>query len=91
MTPFSALLGIHAGVNHHEPAERLDVEAMLRTYTCDAARLAFLERDCGTLAAGKLADFAVLDRPLDRTAPGAIKDIGVLKTVIGGEIRYERT
>jgi predicted amidohydrolase YtcJ len=73
------------------PEERLSPELMLRAYTCDAARLAFLEQECGTLAAGKLADFTVLDRPLDRVAPSAIKDISVLKTVVGGEIRYERT
>jgi predicted amidohydrolase YtcJ len=91
VTPLSALLGIHSGMNHHVPEERLSAEDMLRTYTCDAARLAFLEHECGTLTPGKLADLVLLDRPLDRTSPGAIKDINVLKTVVGGEIRYERT
>jgi predicted amidohydrolase YtcJ len=90
VTPLSALLGIHSGVNHHASEERLSAEEMLRTYTSDAARLAFLEHECGTLAPGKLADLAVLDRPLDRTAPEAIKDISVIITVVGGEIRYER-
>jgi predicted amidohydrolase YtcJ len=88
VSPFSALLGIHSGVNHHETSERLDVDEMLRCYTAYAARLAFMEHECGTLVAGKLADFALLERPLDRAPAAAIKDIRVLMTVVDGEIRY---
>jgi predicted amidohydrolase YtcJ len=88
VTPFSALLGIHSGVNHHEPAERLSAEEMLRCYTCDAARLAFMEDECGTLSPGKLADFTLLEHQVDRVPPSAIKDIKVLATVVNGEIRY---
>jgi len=90
ITPFSALLGIHGGVNHHLAEERLSAEEMLRFYTCDAARLSFMERECGSLARGMLADFALLDRPLDRAAPATIKDIGVVMTIVGGEIRHKR-
>jgi predicted amidohydrolase YtcJ len=88
VSPFSALLGIHSGVNHHEASERLDVDEMLRCYTAHAARLAFMEQECGTLAPGKLADFALLERPLDRVPIASIKDIRVLMTVVDGEIRY---
>ncbi|HXW50432.1 MAG TPA: amidohydrolase [Candidatus Acidoferrales bacterium] len=90
VTPLSAILGIHSGVNHHVPSERLSAEEMLRTYTCDAAKLGFVERECGTLADGMLADFTLLDRPLDRAPAAQIKDIGVLMTVVGGEIRHSK-
>jgi predicted amidohydrolase YtcJ len=88
VTPLSALLGIHAAVNHYQAGERLDVQSALRAYTADAARLAFLEDHCGVLAEGKLADFVVLDKAPDRVPPDAIKDIRVQMTVVEGEIRY---
>lgn len=88
VTPFSALLGIHSGVNHHVASERLSAEEMLRCYTCDAARLAFMEHRCGTLAPGMLADFTLLERPVGRVPAASIKDIRVVMTVVDGDVRH---
>ena len=44
----------------------------------------------GSIEAGKLADLVVLaDNPLNGD-PWAIKDIAVERTIIGGEIAYDR-
>ncbi len=88
VTPFSALLGIHSGVNHHVADERLSAEDMLRCYTCDAAKLAFMEHRCGRLAPDMTADFTLLERPLDRVPPASIKDIRVMLTVVDGDVRH---
>jgi hypothetical protein len=64
-------------------SERVDALRALRALTLDAARETFLERDRGSLAAGKLADLVVLDRsPLDD--PASLDRIRVLETIVGG-------
>lgn len=71
-------------------SERVSVEQALRATTIDAAWQMHLEHDRGSLSAGKLADFVVLDaNPL--TVPVAsISDIEVLQTWIGGVKRFQR-
>jgi predicted amidohydrolase YtcJ len=46
------------------PANRIGAEAALAHYTRDAAYAAFAERELGTLAPGRLADFVVLSGDL---------------------------
>jgi predicted amidohydrolase YtcJ len=66
------------------PAERLTARDALALYTTRAAFAARREDEIGSLEAGKLADFAVLDaNPLDAD-PEQIPGIGVLATVVGG-------
>ena len=70
-------------------AERISAEQALRAVTIDAAWQARLEEDRGSIEVGKVADFAILsDNPLDR--PDTIDDIEVLRTIVGGEIIYEK-
>lgn len=88
VTELSPLLGIHSGVNHHQPGERLTAEEMLRSYTCDAARLGFVEHKCGRLTAGMSADFTALGHAIEKVPPASIKDIKVVMTVVDGEVRY---
>jgi predicted amidohydrolase YtcJ len=91
VTKFSALLGIASLVNHHVPEERFSVEEALRAYSADAAKLSFDEHRRGTLAAGMDADFTVLERGLDAVERSAIKDVRVIATIVGGDIRYDAT
>ena len=88
VTKFSALLGIQALVDHHVPAERFTVEEALRAYCVDAAKLSFDEGRRGALAPGMDADFAILERALDAVPAKEIGAVGVLATVVGGEMRY---
>jgi predicted amidohydrolase YtcJ len=67
------------------PAERLDLPAALAAFTAGSAYANRLEATTGTLAPGKLADLAVLDRdPFDQGA-GPVGDARVLATLVEGE------
>jgi predicted amidohydrolase YtcJ len=89
VTQLSAMLGIHALMNHHVAVERFTAEEALRAYTADAAKLSFDEGRRGVLIPGYDADFVLLERRLDAVDPSKVKDIGVLATVVAGEIRYQ--
>ncbi len=84
----NGLLWMHSAVNHSNPAERISAERALRLCTETGSWFSFEEQDKGMLAVGKLGDFVLLDSdPLD-TPSQKIKDIGVLKTVVGGVVVY---
>jgi hypothetical protein len=97
VTPLSPWWGIWSAVERKEyrtgevlaPTERVDVQTALKWYTMGGAYAGFEEKDKGMLAAGRLADFIVLDRdPL--TVPSAeLKDVKVVATFLGGEVVHE--
>jgi hypothetical protein len=68
-----------------EPSQRLAAEAALRHFTRDAAFAERAEKEKGTLAVGKLADFVVLSQDVLAVPPERIKDTRVLLTVLGGQ------
>jgi len=88
VTQLSAMLGIHALMNHHVAGERFTPEEALRAYTAHAAKLSFDERRRGVLAPGYDADFTLVKRRFDAVEPSTVKDVPVLGTVVAGEIRY---
>ncbi len=63
-------------------------EALL-SYTQWNAYAAFEEKDKGTIAQGKLADFVVLSKDLLRCPADEILQAKVLKTIVGGEIKFQ--
>ena len=68
--------------------EAISVPDALHAITLGAAHQIKMDHDIGSIEAGKLADFAVLeDDPLE-VDPMALKDIGVWGTVLGG-VPYE--
>ena len=89
VTPFGPLIGVHAAVNHSNPAERVSVQTALELYTINAARIAFQETDRGSLEVGKLGDFVVLAEDPFEVDLSHIKDVPVEMTVIGGDIVYK--
>ena len=67
------------------PDERISAHQALNAATLGAAWQLKLDHDIGSIEAGKLADFAVLDDDPLTVDPVAIKDIGVWGTVLGGK------
>ncbi len=59
-------------------------------YTANAARIAFEEKDKGTIEAGKLADLVVLEEDPLRACPSRLQGVTVAMTMIGGEVAYAR-
>jgi predicted amidohydrolase YtcJ len=66
------------------PDERIPVEAALHAATLGGAHQLKLDHDIGSIEAGKLADFAVLEDDPLTVDPATLKDIGVWGTLLGG-------
>ncbi|MEM7536643.1 MAG: amidohydrolase [Chloroflexota bacterium] len=97
ITPFEPWRTMHTCVNRETrngeilgPEECISAYEALVTFTTHAAMCSFEEDIKGSLEVGKLADFVVIDRDMLAVDPMEIKDIQVLRTVIGGRTVYER-
>jgi predicted amidohydrolase YtcJ len=90
VTPLGPMIGIHAAVNHSNPAERVSVQEALELYTINAARIGFTEGDTGSLEVGKLGDLVILGEDPFQVNPGRIKHIPVEMTIVGGNVVYPR-
>jgi len=96
VTPMLPLLAVWSAVNRVSTggrvigeAERIDPMHALRAVTIDAAWQIFHEEELGSIEVGKLADLVVLDgNPLER--PEAIRDLEVVRTVVGGVTIYQK-
>ena len=62
----------------------MTVDDALRAMTLNGAHASFDERKKGSIVAGKLADFVVLAEDPHDVEPTRIKDIKVMRTVVGG-------
>jgi predicted amidohydrolase YtcJ len=94
VAPPTPLEGIYAAVTRRTlddknpggwvPEQRIQVEEALRAYTTNAAFASFEEARKGTLAAGHLADFVMLERNIFEIPAEDIRDVRVRMTVVGG-------
>lgn len=66
------------------PAERLTLDQAIRAVTIDAAYMINMEATLGSIEAGKLADFAVLDKDPYEVGVAGLRDIKVWGTVFEG-------
>lgn len=71
------------------PEQKLSVWEAVNIYTKGGAALSLEEHQKGMLKEGYLADFAVLSDDIFETEPRRIKDIKVLRTVIGGKTVFD--
>jgi predicted amidohydrolase YtcJ len=95
--PLDPLIGISAAVTRKAhsgqalmPEEAIPTEEALRMYTIDGAYASFQEDAKGTVAVGKLADLVVLSDDPTQVPAEEIHNIKVEKTMIEGEIVWER-
>jgi len=58
-------------------------------FTRNPAYIGFEEKKKGSIEAGKLADFIVIDRDVLSVPSSELKDVQVLSTWVGGEQIYE--
>ena len=72
------------------PEQRMTRDEALKSISLWPAYAAFQENELGSLAAGKRADFVVLDQDIMRVPDAMILDTHVLSTWVGGRKVYER-
>ena len=68
--------------------QRITVDEALRVCTINGAYATREEAIKGSISAGKLADFVVLERDLHDVEPTEILDIKINRTVVGGKTVY---
>ena len=72
------------------PEQRMTRDEALKSISLWPAYAAFQENELGSLAAGKRADFVVLDQDIMRVPDAMILGTHVLSTWVGGRKVYER-
>ncbi|MDX1393661.1 MAG: amidohydrolase [Gemmatimonadota bacterium] len=94
--PFSTLMGIQSMVTRTDmqgrewgPSQKITVEEAIRICTINGAHAAFEEDMKGSITPGKLGDFVMLAEDPHAVDPFAIKEIEVVRTVVGGRTTHE--
>jgi predicted amidohydrolase YtcJ len=99
VAPLNPLLTIYAAVtratldgknpNGWFPEQKLTVEEAVQAYTMGSAYAEFQEREKGSITPGKLADMVLLSEDILTIDPVKIRDVKVLKTVVGGRLVWD--
>jgi predicted amidohydrolase YtcJ len=61
----------------------------MRICTINGAHASFEEGIKGSISAGKLADFVILGQDPHDVDPTTLKDIPIVRTVVGGQTMHE--
>ena len=94
--PFEPMMAIQSMVTRKDvrgrvwgPDQRISVSEAMRICTMHGAYASFEENSKGSLVAGKLADFVILEKDPHEVNPDKIIDINILRTVLGGRTTFE--
>ena len=94
--PFEPLMAIQSMVTRKDyrgrewgPNQRVSVAEALRIATVNGARASYEEALKGSITAGRLADFVILEKDPHDVPPDTIKDIRVIHTVAGGRTTHQ--
>ena len=92
-------IGIETAITRQKPGgsartfgagQAITLEQAIRMFTINAATRLGLDKDLGTIEAGKRADFIVIDKNPFRIPATDIHTIRVQKTYIDGEVVFDR-
>jgi predicted amidohydrolase YtcJ len=93
--PFAPLMGIQGMVTRTGwdgttwgANQRIGVEEAIRVNTLHGAYASFEESIKGSISTGKLADFVILADDPHTVSPDRIKDVHIVRTVVGGTTMY---
>jgi len=94
--PFAPLMGMQGMVTRKGwdgktwgTNQRITVDEALQVNTINGAYASFEENIKGSITASKLADFVVLAEDPHTVDPEKIKDIKIVRTVVGGTAAYQ--
>ncbi len=95
--PFEPLMAIQSMVTRKDYAGRtwganqtVSVDEAIRIATINGAWASAEETLKGSITAGKLADFVMLEKDPHDVPPDTIKDIKIVRTVVGGRTMYPK-
>jgi predicted amidohydrolase YtcJ len=93
--PYEPMMAIQSMVTRKDfegrvwgPSQRIAVSDALKVTTINSAYASFEEKVKGSIEAGKLADFTILGRDPHEEDPDRIKEIPVVRTVVGGKTMH---
>ena len=93
--PYEPLMGIQSMVTRKDwmgrvwgPNQRISVDEALKVCTMNGAYASFEENIKGSITTGKLADFVILAEDPHDVDPDQIKNIEIVRTVVGGTTMY---
>jgi len=99
VAPLNPMLGVYAAVTRETldgrnpngwfPEQKLTVEEAVRAYTMGSAYAEFQEKEKGSISPGKLADMVLLSDDIFAIDPRNIRDVKVLKTIVGGKVVWD--
>ena len=99
VAPLNPLLTVYAAVtratldgknpNGWFPEQKLTVEEAVEAYTTGSAYAEFQEKEKGSITPGKLADMVMLSDDIFTIDPVKIRDVKVLKTIVGGRLVWD--
>jgi predicted amidohydrolase YtcJ len=97
--PLNPLLGVYAAVTRATldgknpdgwfPEQKLSVAEAVEAYTMGSAYAEFQDTEKGSITPGKLADMVVLSDDIFSIDPTKIRDVRVLKTIVGGRLVWD--
>jgi predicted amidohydrolase YtcJ len=95
--PFEPLMAIQSMVTRTDyagrtwgPNQKISVDEAIRIGTINGAWASGEEKIKGSITAGKLADFVMLEKDPHDVDPSTIKDIKVVRTVVGGKTMHPK-
>jgi predicted amidohydrolase YtcJ len=100
VAPLNPILGVYAAVTRATldgknpdgwfPEQKLTVAEAVEAYTTGSAYAEFQEKEKGSITPGKLADMVLLSDDIFSIDPAKIKDVKVLKTMVGGKVVWDQ-
>jgi predicted amidohydrolase YtcJ len=96
--PFEPLMAVQSMVTRKDYTgqvwgqnQRVTVDEALRIGTINGAYASHEEHVKGSITAGKYADFVMLEKDPHDVNPDEIKDIKIIRTVVGGKTMYPKS
>jgi hypothetical protein len=99
VAPLNPMLSVYAAVtratldgknpNGWFPEQKLTVAEAVEAYTMGSAYAEFQDQQKGSITPGKLADMVVLSDDIFAINPDKIRDVKVLKTIVGGKLVFD--
>lgn len=99
VAPLNPMLTVYAAVTRATldgknpagwfPEQKLTVAETIEAYTIGSAYAEFQEKEKGSITTGKLADMVLLSEDIFSIPPERIREVKVLKTIVGGRVVWD--